>query len=1771
MKRALKIMSVFLALVMLTTALTAGFVGMAEDVDTKVSALISAIKDDNDYVRTLTNYTSSSVSDSWNDDANYISYAGTVTAKDNSERSIALAAKALYAIVGSDQVSSNSYGKGNYTLAMVGDYIIGKLEERMSDESRKIRVDNNGNRYVAVDKVVTNTRDVYVDYNATSRLNARCIDADGSFGVSYDTLDWWSSDTSLCMVDEDGRIYTRNPHDLGREVAVDPNTKYEETVVTVTATSVDNPLASTMIRVHLRHKANVVDGVDKNLNAPLTNIPESLVVHQAENTYDENGKVTVRGYAPELYATEFEYYNVKAVIRYMLGGCSSVTSANWFHTYKFEVATDFETTFSDIANGTIISEFPNGYEVPMYYESYSWPSHIRTYDESGTQARYSLANGLYDHTYREETDTETVAKLYEVYQFFCTPYGNAPIDVDYSTWTNLQCEQYASVNHVDEKVEVLKNYSNEFLSALFGKSLYTIMATVNMVRPNFTYTEEWADGSSDLTHFGTNQHSGAKESSLVNEKYYLYRNVRTNKDGSVSNYWVSTEDLDNIIHHIDSILQNGDVGDILKLFLSTDSSLFTGSGLEGSSYANGEELLMRIIQAKLYSDDIVNLVVEKLYPVLGDVYETATDVVSSGVADIGEALRDLGLYFRSPSDTTNMWIAEYKSEFADAYNWFTQNNDWHRDSDGKIDGFTRDTDELHWKVNGNKTRFIDAMCCALSTFSWILYGICDPNTSHNIDGSVTALYVINLHLKVYGSNLYGGLLVPLFEALGIGADCGLLSPSAFMTACGQDNHEADDGPYWCHALRYLLIPLTNWIENKVVKKPIETICGLLPSLSHFLQSGNLKNAALNCRVRVTVAGIDASFVSKLWKGLKDYVGEFDGDYFNIWGVLTSDGLGKDIKIGDVALYKMLDPSETINIATENGSHTIAGGCVNAILQGALAKTFSAKKVIGMDQYGYVYEQDYSKPLLDEAGNQIVYEERVFNTETEQYEIQAVPQYEAKKYAVPLPTLCDKKLQEAGVMKTYSSQNGLTSSRIECNHPGLVLLFLLRYVFYGINYTVATTDWSNPSLLNAFLDDAQLYGELFLGISINDLISNIVLAPEEAVCALVELFISNEGYEFGSDVHDTAWENYYSLTYPDYKNEFVAGKENFGAPVRYSQYWTRDYAEEVVSDITPLIDNVLAMLKLDSLSFDIMGKTYSLNRGINAFLADVVTGIVYQNDILSTLADALYGLLYGLSSDDLPLDVILEKALGISFGTDSFLDAIHFKTVSERCSRENITELASYRSEVEIALQEYQDSDDPDKNISDVFYKTVESEGEDGETVTEKVARDWGLENTTLFVGRNSILKWNVDDLFIANLVAILAPAAELLRILLLGKDLSVFNIINLDMYEIYYYTLIPLFETLGCANIVPYEDMARNSKDTTPIRTLVMNNDINDDHYGEEFYVDATAYDHIDRDKYVIVEESKVSRGNLHLLEDFVSPVKGLIDVVIEDPVSWIFSTIPNLMYFLLIGAFNDAVNNLLHFAYVLLDILRPILDGYDVLANLLATLDLSEYGINLSIPLDLDINGVVNALIGGYLSGNVISVELLGAPLAITLPDVDLTMLCTGKPTEVLSVSGKNIIKLADGGKGDLITVILEYALEILFMGKNWENISAWLAESQAMDEIDTETTFTLLSDLNVLMNEKEAPDKVLYIIYVLISKLTSVTGKLAERFKKVEFGLLDLFNFDDGLEGFINRIKQLISDPDNPSSTATAAGGLLERLKAFFMKIKAFFKGLFRVFKTA
>ena len=58
---------------------------------------------------------------------------------------------------------------------------------------------------------------------------------------------------------------------------------------------------------------------------------------------------------------------------------------------------------------------------------------------------------------------------------------------------------------------------------------------------------------------------------------------------------------------------------------------------------------------------------------------------------------------------------------------------------------------------------------------------------------------------------------------------------------------------------------------------------------------------------------------------------------------------------------------------------------------------------------------------------------------------------------------------------------------------------------------------------------------------------------------------------------------------------------------------------------------------------------------------------------------------------------------------------------------------------------------------------------------------------------------------------------------------------------------------------------------------------------------------------------------------------------------------------------------------------------------------------------------------------------------------------------------SQNQIVVLSNGSGADLITVMLQYVLDTLFMYNNWMNVADWLTISQNLDAFDSETAHAL------------------------------------------------------------------------------------------------------------
>ena len=224
---------------------------------------------------------------------------------------------------------------------------------------------------------------------------------------------------------------------------------------------------------------------------------------------------------------------------------------------------------------------------------------------------------------------------------------------------------------------------------------------------------------------------------------------------------------------------------------------------------------------------------------------------------------------------------------------------------------------------------------------------------------------------------------------------------------------------------------------------------------------------------------------------------------------------------------------------------------------------------------------------------------------------------------------------------------------------------------------------------------------------------------------------------------------------------------------------------------------------------------------------------------------------------------------------------------------------------------------------------------------------------------------------------------------------------------------------------------------------------------------------------------------------------------------------------------------------------------------------------INLSLPLDIDFNGLASDLIGSLVGD---SLEIEGVKIA--LPYIDFHTLCCGTLEKFFSKEQRTTVHLNSAGGGDLITAVLRLAFEILFMEENKVAVGKIINNAIGKGELDVydeETLASVLNGLYDLMETYEVPDMLLYVVYILVTKLTPVTNDLAPRFAANGLTIGDLIASAKDPDAFMENIRKILSDPkDDPTTDETpdkdAIGGLWARIVAFFKRLMEFFNKLFK-----
>lgn len=1654
-----KSLSVFLACVMLLCTFSLGLTGIAASIDynTQYNDLADALK--NDYVRDLTNYTLQNLTKndkekSFNKDANGFVYEHRVIAKDNAAGSILKAANIFYYIA--ESLMSTTYGEGKYNAELL-----------IAEVSRNLK----------------------------TRFNP--------------------ADDSKYYEDFYGARYYPTEEEL---------TAYNEAVEMITAAGREPSQASL----------------------------SEFRIYFIEKDY-------------------YEFYNVDTILKYFMGNTVKINAGNWYHQNTFIVETSAEAALIDNCEGEGVG-INNAHSTTITTRTAVYETdYSRTFIDEGTKAVYAFkapsittvyenygtefhlektnANLRTDADIRAKVqasgllvnivpDTTTISEIQNLYSLF-TQYIKAPVDGEGKAWdarfaSMNEAQIAAAVPNADVLVngfeELTSKYSNEAIMAMFGGDTGDMVTLVYILKP--------------ISQSPT----------------------RIVRDGA--SFTATADKLNAIVRDMDALIydETSDtaqrVGTIVKQFFNTNNPLFEGTAVEGMDFTDLNELVHHLVTGLLFRDSIVNMLVKLIYPMVADliaekIVGAVANAVGNGLGDIVDDLvtniinqNDLAIY---PDDLADRIGRDYPGRFAEAravlkaagHSWDNVN----------YDAITWGVDDAPY--NEKSELFIDALCAGLGGFMRVVVTVMCGNAkySENIglsyddeqfdsyfDKKIINILGITVWLRAQGG--YTKLIVPLFRALGIPemANGATYNTPVYGYVTPEDYHRIiaskdSNGNYrYNYSLRLILAPIIYWIENILAERPFETIWDMIPNLVFFFTRQGISTTSLadiKSHNESDVRNADSSHGKDVPLNTPD-----EWEELSTYNLLTI--LDNILILIDTTVPVLFNKNFTTNVGSlssligKNEMLSSVNGLLNEVLKleyivgesgilNTVAYANDAGVAVMPDSYEYATNSAaYPNALQYVYANENETEYRAAQDDVFYKEI-TNPEYIKAPYSIP--ALQEAKLTTVTTLKadgTMVNPNaiGVLNSvwnTIDVKNPGVVLMYVLRFVLSALGYkydiSESAADTSLPFLIECFGLDIDK--ELFQGLNLKDIIFNVMLHPDEAICALLELFYSNERGNFFNGT---------SYTYPvsniDYHDEVFLDENynpglTYGTAVRYSKYWTREYAADTLDDLDDLATNVLKIL--------INGEVISLDgfeNGLPGFLQNLLNEKVFNNKLMNTLFNTIYQLLSGLN-DSLGFDIetILDAALGIRFDTGTIGRTIEAMMGYETPASRTIKNAASWTALFDAGHTE-----------------TDPVTGEETAVIAD-VDLDWGIDSAA-----------QPHYAFLKSASAILAPAAFAIRFLFMDQHLDILGLIDIDSYAGYEYAFIGLLEALSCPTS-PDAAAVREGLDSGYILTY------------EEYYQKGLA----DTEGNLV--------GDANTIYYLLYPVLGLVDQIYADPITTLFGLIPNLLFFISIGGLNDLLNNLVHFAYVLLDILKPIVNGYDLLSGLLSNINISGYILNLSLPLDVDFNAIISDLLDTLVGD---SLEISG--VRIKLPYIDFHTLCCGTLEAFSSkerILGTNApvstVHLNSAGGADLVTAIFRLVFEVIYMDENQEAVGQIIRnaiDNGKVDEFDGETLAAVLSKAFDLVEQYEVLDMALFAVYFLVTKLTPLSQTIVDKNINV-VGFIKDFDINNP-ESIVDFIMSIIKDPDEKPAgeieIPKATLSLWERIKAFFARISNFFKNLFK-----
>ncbi len=296
-------------------------------------------------------------------------------------------------------------------------------------------------------------------------------------------------------------------------------------------------------------------------------------------------------------------------------------------------------------------------------------------------------------------------------------------------------------------------------------------------------------------------------------------------------YNVTDAGLGNIISSLDRIIAGNDFADL--------------AGLGGSV----QSIIMEAVGGGLYNDDVINDVIEALYPDVVDELDAGLKKVKDDYGSyISDTLEDmcqklmsqLNLYVY-PQDlaikVTNAYPAVYNELRAAKYDWDKVN-----------------FENLIWGVT-NREEFVAALCAAVSGFGAAFRALL---TNYNFNETETVLGAgdagVKLTLRANAKRGYMNSIYPLLKCILGEASATVKYKDVYgveftgLRTVAQYEAFVSERDLIAH----FITPLLVYIEDVLPAKPAESALGIISRLAYHLQNGDLTNWIKSLRLDVNI-------------------------------------------------------------------------------------------------------------------------------------------------------------------------------------------------------------------------------------------------------------------------------------------------------------------------------------------------------------------------------------------------------------------------------------------------------------------------------------------------------------------------------------------------------------------------------------------------------------------------------------------------------------------------------------------------------------------------------------------------------------------------------------------------------------------------------------------------------------------------------------------------------------------------------------------------------